>query len=100
MQRYDGVLERTLAVTLLQQGRLAEAEFHRPARAAHDPGAVGRDSVDVGQGLAVLSNILGEQGAMARRRALPRHRCAPTSKPALPSSPLNLARARQFMGRR
>ena len=71
VQRRDGVLERTLAVTLLQQGRLAEAEFHVRRALRMTLERVGRDSVDVGQGSPCSRTFSANRGAMARRRALP-----------------------------
>jgi CHAT domain-containing protein len=98
VQRYDGVLERTLAVTLLQQGRLAEAEFHVRHALRMTLERVGRDSVDVGQGLAVLSNILGEQGRNAEATRVAEASMRAYLEAGAAEFSLNLARARQFLG--
>ena len=98
VQRYDGVLERTLAVTLLQQGRLAEAEFHVRRALRMTLERVGRDSVDVGQGLAVLSNILGEQGRNGEATRVAEASMRAYLEAGAAEFSFNLARARQFMG--
>ena len=98
VQRYDGVLERTLAVTLLQQGRLAEAEFHVRHALRMTLERVGRDSVDVGQGLAVLSNILAEQGRNGEATRVAEASMRAYLEAGAAEFSLNLARARQFMG--
>lgn len=65
---FDGALdfregrERSLAGTLLAQGKLAEAEVYARRALTRSLERVGRASVDAAQGLNLLARIVGEQG--------------------------------------
>ncbi|MDP2809665.1 MAG: CHAT domain-containing protein [Rhodocyclaceae bacterium] len=58
-------MERSLAGTLLAQGKLAEAELHARRALRRSLERVGRAAVDTAQGLNLLARIVGEQGRNA-----------------------------------
>lgn len=96
--RYDGVLERSLSSVLLAQGKLAEAEFFVRRALQKTLERVGRDSVDAAQALALLSNILSEQGRYAEAARLAEASLRAYEESGAFEQSYNLARARQFLG--
>jgi CHAT domain-containing protein len=96
--RYDGVLERSLSSVLLAQGKLAEAEFFVRRALQKTLERVGRDSVDAAQALALLSNILSEQGRNAEAVRLAEASLRAYQESGASEQSFNQARARQFLG--
>lgn len=96
--RYDGVLERSLSSVLLAQGKLAEAEFFVRRALQKTLERVGRDSVDAAQALALLSNILSEQGRYVEAVRLAEASLRAYEESGASEQSFNQARARQFLG--
>ena len=71
-RRFTEVLERSLAATLLAQGKTAEAEIYARQAIRHSLERGGRDSTDVGQGLRILASILAEEGRLEESTLLAR----------------------------
>ncbi len=71
-RRFTEVLERSLAATLLAQGKTAEAEIYARQAIRHSLERGGRDSTDVGQGLRILASILAEEGRLEESSLLAR----------------------------
>lgn len=70
--RFGEVLERSLASTLLAQGKTAEAEVVARQAIRHSLERGGRGSVDVGQGIRLLASILAEEGRLDEAAQLAR----------------------------
>ncbi|MDO8933836.1 MAG: CHAT domain-containing protein [Rhodocyclaceae bacterium] len=72
----DGILqfregmERSLAGTLLGQGKLVEAEAYARQAVRHSLERVGRASIDTAQGLGLLARIIAEYGRNAEAARL------------------------------
>lgn len=97
VQRYDGVLERSLANTLLAQGKVAEAEFYVRRALQNTLERVGRDSVDVAHALSLLANILSEQGRHAEATRLAEASLRAFADAGAAEDSFTLARARQSL---
>ncbi len=63
--RFREILQRSMAATLLAQGKLAEAEVFVRRALKSTLERVGRDSTDTALGLGSLASILAEQGRSA-----------------------------------
>lgn len=62
MPQFREGMERSLARTLLAQGKLVEAEIHARQAIRHSLERAGRGSIDTAQGLGLLSRIVAEYG--------------------------------------
>lgn len=69
-RHYSEILERSLASTLLAQGKLAESEVFVRRALQRSLERVGRASTDVAIGLGLLSSVLAEQGRAAEASRL------------------------------
>lgn len=63
--RFREILQRSMAATLMSQGKLAEAEVFARRALKSSLERVGRDSTDTALGLGILATILAEQGRAA-----------------------------------
>ena len=70
MQQGSEGVERGLAMVLLAQGKLIEAEAMARTALEHTLKRAGRSSPDVGRGLRVLSGVIAEQGRYAESAKL------------------------------
>lgn len=70
MQRMAETVERGLALSVLSQGRIVEAEATARNSLVRTLKRTGRDSPDAARGLRVLASVLGEQGRHAESAIL------------------------------
>lgn len=97
-ERFDGILERSLASVLLAQGKLAEAELLARRALQQSLERVGRGATDTAQGLALLSSILSEQGGYAEATRLAEESLRSYLDSGAVDTTLNVVRARQSLG--
>jgi CHAT domain-containing protein len=97
-QQFREGMERSLASTLLAQGKLVEAEIYSRQALKHTLERVGRASVDTAQGIGLLARVLAEQGrdaesSLLAEEALHSYEAAGAAQESLP-----MAMARRALG--
>lgn len=97
VERYDGLIERSLANVLLAQGKVAEAEFHLRHALHTTLTRMGRDSVDVAHSLSLLSKILAEQGRNEEATRTAEAALRAYTEAGASALSFNLVRARQTL---
>ncbi len=70
MLRYSEYLERAIAMTLANQGKLVEAEIWARRGLQHALERAGNASLDAGHGLRTLASVIAEQGRYAESSQL------------------------------
>ena len=97
-ERFDAILERSLASVPLAQGKLAEGEMLARRALQKSLERVGRGATDTAQGLALLSSILSEQGRYAEATRLAEESLRSYLDSGAVETNLNVVRARQSLG--
>lgn len=91
-------MERSLAATLLAQGKLVEAEVFARQALKHALERVGRGSIDTAQSLGLLARIIGEYGRNAEAARLAEEAIRSFELAGAVPESLPLANARRALG--